>query len=143
MQFSAGLPFGDLLKRLRKEAGMTQRDLAAALGYSEAMICSLEKAQRLPDLQAVMKRFIPALGLQDDPAAAALIEQAALVCRTACADHSYSPAHNPKCTVSADQRAQNRFTHATHFTHRADRSREPGQSALSPAGRPPGSPVNP
>ena len=43
------------------------------------MICSLEKAQRLPDLQAVAERFIPALGLQDDRAAAdAFIAQAAL-----------------------------------------------------------------
>lgn len=79
MQLTAALTFGSLLKRLRKQAGMTQRDLAAALGYSESLICSLEKAQRLPDLQAVMDRYIPALGLQDDPAAAtALIEQAAL-----------------------------------------------------------------
>ncbi|MEZ4682911.1 MAG: helix-turn-helix domain-containing protein [Caldilineaceae bacterium] len=79
MQLNATPAFGALLKHLRKEAGMTQRDLAAALGYSESLICSLEKAQRLPDLQAVMERFVPALGLQDDPAAATrLIEQAAL-----------------------------------------------------------------
>ncbi len=79
MSLHAALAFGALLKRLRKDAGMTQRDLAAALGYSESLICSLEKAQRLPDLQAVMERFIPALGLQDEPATAgALIEQAAL-----------------------------------------------------------------
>lgn len=78
MQRNTALAFGALLKRLRKQAGMTQRDLAAALGYSASLICSLEKAQRLPDLQAVTERFIPALGLQDDPAAVALIEQAAL-----------------------------------------------------------------
>jgi transcriptional regulator with XRE-family HTH domain len=76
---SDALAFGALLKRLRKEAGTTQCDLAAALGYSESLICSLEKAQRLPDLQAVAERFIPALGLQDDRAAAgAFIAQAAL-----------------------------------------------------------------
>ncbi|MCB0121886.1 MAG: helix-turn-helix domain-containing protein, partial [Caldilineaceae bacterium] len=28
--------FGALLKQLRKRAGMTQRDLAAALGYSDS-----------------------------------------------------------------------------------------------------------
>ena len=79
MSHTATLAFGPLLKHLRKQAGMTQRDLAAALGYSESLICSLEKAQRLPDLQAVTARFIPALGLQDDPnMAATLIEQAAL-----------------------------------------------------------------
>ncbi len=75
----ADLTFGVLLKQLRKRAGMTQGDLAAALGYSIALISGLEKAQRRPDLQAVTERFIPALGLQDDPSlAAALIEQAAL-----------------------------------------------------------------
>jgi len=79
MLFTTTLAFGPLLKQLRKQAGMTQRDLAAALGYSESLICNLEKAQRQPDLQAVAERFIPALGLQDDPrTAACLIEQAAL-----------------------------------------------------------------
>ena len=73
------LPFGALLKQLRKQAGMTQRDLAAALNYSDSLISSLEKAQCQPDLTAVTERFIPALGLQDDPqTAASLIEQAAL-----------------------------------------------------------------
>jgi len=73
------LAFGPLLKHLRKQAGMTQRDLAAALGYSESLICNLEKAQRQPDLKAVTEYFIPALGLQDEPNLAAnLIEQAAL-----------------------------------------------------------------
>jgi predicted ATPase/transcriptional regulator with XRE-family HTH domain len=58
---------------------MTQRDLAAALGYSDSLISNLEKEQRLPDLATVMQWFIPALGLQDDPhTAAQLIEQAAL-----------------------------------------------------------------
>src|SRR5436190_21896580 len=79
MPLTATLAFGPLLKHLRKQAGMTQRDLAAALGYSESLISCLEKALRQPDLQAVTERFIPALGLQHDPQiAATLIEQAAL-----------------------------------------------------------------
>lgn len=70
--------FGDLLKQLRKRAGMTQRDLAAALGYSDSLISGLEKAQRQPNLDAVLQRFIPALGLQDDAKTATkLIEAAA------------------------------------------------------------------
>ncbi len=70
--------FGALLKQLRKRAGMTQRDLAAALGYSDSLISGLEKAQRQPDLDAVIQRFIPALGLQDDAKTATkLIESAA------------------------------------------------------------------
>jgi predicted ATPase/DNA-binding XRE family transcriptional regulator len=71
--------FGDLLKQLRKRAGLTQRELAAAVGYSLPFISNLELNQRLPDVQVVVQSFIPALGLQDEPRiAAALIEQAAL-----------------------------------------------------------------
>ncbi len=78
--FTATITFGLLLRHLRKRAGMTQRDLAAALGYSDSLISNLEKGQRQPDLNAVTERFIAALGLQDDPHTAAhLIEQAALV----------------------------------------------------------------
>jgi predicted ATPase/transcriptional regulator with XRE-family HTH domain len=81
MPVTTTLSFGVLLKQLRKRAGMTQRDLAAALNYSDSLISSLENAQRLPDLHAVMTRFIPALGLQDDPTTATrLIEQAARAC---------------------------------------------------------------
>src|SRR4051794_31175781 len=78
MLLSETIPFGILLRQLRKRAGMTQGDLAAALNCSDAQISKLEKAQRQPDLEAVIKHFVPALGLQDDPASAAeLIEQAA------------------------------------------------------------------
>lgn len=78
MSTPASLTFGSLLKYLRKQAGMTQGDLAAALGYSTSLISSLETGDRLPDLEAVRNRFIVALGLQDDPQRALdLIEQAA------------------------------------------------------------------
>jgi len=71
--------FGDLLKQLRKRAGMTQTDLAAALGYSFSFICALEQNRRLPDVQAVVQTYLPALGLQDEPKLAAqLVELAAL-----------------------------------------------------------------
>lgn len=69
--------FGDLLRQLRRRAGMTQRDLAAAVGYSVALICSLEKGDRLPDVTVVATRFAPALALQDDPALAAQLVAAA------------------------------------------------------------------
>ena len=72
------ISFGLLLRYLRKQAGMTQGDLAAALNCSDAQISKLERAQRQPDLEAVITHFVPALGLQDDPATAAhLIERAA------------------------------------------------------------------
>src|SRR4051794_13423443 len=78
MSISETIPFGVLLKELRKRAGMTQRDLAAALNYSDSLISNLEHGQRLPDVHAVVTRFIPALGLQDEPVmATGLIEQAA------------------------------------------------------------------
>ncbi len=71
--------FGELLKQLRKRMGMTQHDLAAALGYSRALIGALERNERLPDIDAVIHSYLPALGLQDEPLLATqLIELAAL-----------------------------------------------------------------
>ncbi|MGB5049738.1 MAG: helix-turn-helix domain-containing protein, partial [Caldilineaceae bacterium] len=78
---SLTLPFGVLLRQVRKRAGMTQRDLAAALGYSDSLVSSLETAQRQPDLEAVIQRFVPALGLQGDPALAARLIEAAATAR--------------------------------------------------------------
>ncbi len=70
--------FGELLKRLRKRAGMTQDDLAAATGYSRSLIGSLERDDRLPDVEVVIQAYLPALGLQDEPLLAArLVELAA------------------------------------------------------------------
>lgn len=71
--------FGSLLKQLRKRAGMTQHDLAAATGYSRALISALEQSKRLPDIAVVGQSFVPALGLQAEPhLAARMIELAAL-----------------------------------------------------------------
>ena len=76
---SSTVSFGDLLKQLRKRAGMSQSDLAAALGYSFSFISALEQNRRLPELQAVVQSYLPALGLQDEPKLAAqLVELAAL-----------------------------------------------------------------
>lgn len=74
---------------------MTQRDLAVALGYSDSLISSLEKGQRQPDLDAVMQRFIPALGLQDDPRTATKLIEAAAFARgqTLSAATLATPAH--------------------------------------------------
>jgi ATP/maltotriose-dependent transcriptional regulator MalT/DNA-binding XRE family transcriptional regulator len=59
--------FGSLLKFLRRRTHLTQRDLAAAVGYTEAHICRLEKNERLPDLTTVAALFVPALNIKDDP----------------------------------------------------------------------------
>lgn len=77
MTFAPTLPFGDLLKQLRKRAGMTQGDLAAALGYSIALISALECSRRLPDIDAVIQRYIPAMSLQEEPHLAVQLVQAA------------------------------------------------------------------
>ena len=109
MPLTTTLAFGPMLKHLRKHAGMTQRDLAAALGYSESLICSLETAHRQPDLKAVMDRFVPALGLQDDPqTAAALIERAAL-----------ARGERPPAAVTLQRTTQVvvQADHAAHATH--------------------------
>lgn len=69
---------GELLKYLRRRERLTQRDLALAVGYSEAQISRLENNQRLPDTATLTALFIPALGLEREPALAArLVELAA------------------------------------------------------------------
>ena len=59
--------FGTLLVYLRRRARLRQRDLAVAVGYSEAHIGRLENDQRLPDVATVMAQFVPALDLEGEP----------------------------------------------------------------------------
>jgi WD40 repeat protein len=59
--------FGDLLKYLRRRAGLTQRELSIAVGYSDAQISRLEQNQRLPDPSTIEARFVPALFLEHEP----------------------------------------------------------------------------
>jgi WD40 repeat protein/DNA-binding XRE family transcriptional regulator len=74
--------FGDLLKYLRRRAGLTQRELSIAVGYSDAQISRLEQNERLPDLATLTARFIPALHAEDQPEVAVrLLELAAAVRR--------------------------------------------------------------
>lgn len=70
--------FGDLLKYLRRRAGLTQRELSIAVNYSDAQISRLEQNERLPDLATLAARFLPVLDLEDQPLAAErLLELAA------------------------------------------------------------------
>jgi WD40 repeat protein/transcriptional regulator with XRE-family HTH domain len=74
--------FGDLLKYLRRRAGLTQRELSIAVGYSDAQISRLEQNERLPDLANLTARFLPALYAEDQPEVATrLLELAAAVRR--------------------------------------------------------------
>lgn len=70
--------FGNLLRTLRKRVGMTQGDLAAAVGYSVSAISALEQGRRLPDIDFVGQRLLPALAVTDEPSLARrLVELAA------------------------------------------------------------------
>ncbi len=74
--------FGDILRFLRRRAGITQLELSIAVGYSTAQICRLEQNLRLPDPPTIEARFVPALYLEDEPKAVArLLELAANVRR--------------------------------------------------------------
>ena len=74
--------FGEYLCYLRRRAGLTQRELGIAVGYSDVQIARLEKSRRLPDVTTVQARFIEALGVQDQPALAARLVDLAVVARS-------------------------------------------------------------
>src|SRR5512141_2647529 len=74
--------FGDLLRFLRRHAGITQMELSVAVGYSDAQISGLEQNLRLPDIPTIEARLVPALGLEHEPKLVArLLELAANVRR--------------------------------------------------------------
>src|ERR687891_2541140 len=74
--------FGDLLRYLRRAAGLTQLELSIQVGYSHAQISRLEQNLRLPDIPTVEARFVPALGLENQPKVIArLLDLAASVRR--------------------------------------------------------------
>lgn len=60
---------------------MTQDDLAAASGYSRSLIGALERNDRLPDVEAVIRVYLPALGLQEEPLLAARLVELAAIAR--------------------------------------------------------------
>ncbi len=62
-QFST---FGDLVKHLRRQAHLTQMELAIAVGYSDAQISRIEKNQRTPDAATITALFVPALGIEQE-----------------------------------------------------------------------------
>ncbi len=61
--------FGELLRYLRRRAGLTQTELSIAVGYSDAQISRLEQNLRLPNLATVQARFLPVLRLKNETAA--------------------------------------------------------------------------
>src|SRR5215216_429308 len=76
------ITFGDLLRFLRRHAGITQMELSIAVGYSNTQISRLEQNERLPDIPTLEARFVSAVGLEDEPKAVErLLELAANVRR--------------------------------------------------------------
>ena len=61
--------FGELLRYLRRRAGLTQTQLSIAVGYSDAQISRLEQNLRIPNLATVQARFLPVLRLKNESAA--------------------------------------------------------------------------
>lgn len=59
--------FGDLLRYLRERAHLSQRELAALVGYHFSYISYLEKNTRMVDEAVLLGRFVPALELEDKP----------------------------------------------------------------------------
>ena len=59
--------FGELLRYLRRRAYLSQRDLAVAVGYSEAQVSRLECNQRLPNESTLLAQFVPALDIEREP----------------------------------------------------------------------------
>ena len=69
--------FGELLRYLRKRAHLSQRDLAAQVGYHFSHMSRIENNLHIPDAATLKAHFIPALHLQDQPEWAALLLQLA------------------------------------------------------------------
>src|SRR5512142_1096468 len=59
--------FGELLRYLRERAELSQRELALQVGYHYSYMSRIEKNERMPDSATLMARFVPALGLDDQP----------------------------------------------------------------------------
>lgn len=61
------ITFGSLLRYLRESAHLSQRELAALVGYHFSYISYLEKNTRKVDVATLLGRFVPALGVEDKP----------------------------------------------------------------------------
>ncbi|HEY2686665.1 MAG TPA: helix-turn-helix domain-containing protein [Steroidobacteraceae bacterium] len=96
--------FGELLRYLRRRAGLTQTELSIAVGYSDAQISRLEQNLRLPNLATVQARFLPVLHLKGEPEARDwLLELAAQTQRqradSLLSSHSRDGARTPSIAV--------------------------------------------
>ncbi len=65
--------FGDLLRYLRSEVQLTQKQLADRLNYAPTYISRLENNNRIPNVIFVRTKFINALELTHEPRVAAYL----------------------------------------------------------------------
>ncbi len=61
------MDFGELVRYLRERAELSQRELALQVGYHYSYMSRIESNERIPDSATLMARFVPALGLDDQP----------------------------------------------------------------------------
>lgn len=59
--------FGEFIHYLRERAQLSQRELALQVGYHYSYISYVEKNLRVPEEATLLGRFVPALGLEDEP----------------------------------------------------------------------------
>ena len=64
MDTGTGLAFGDLLRRQRASAGLTQEDLAESTGLSTQAISLLERGERRRPQRYTVRKLAEALGLE-------------------------------------------------------------------------------
>src|SRR5207245_1711762 len=80
----AGITFGELLRRYRTAAGLTQEELAARAGLTPQGISLLERGERRHPQAYTVRQLAAVLGLREEDRvrfAAAALEQRASACR--------------------------------------------------------------
>lgn len=95
--------FGEFLKFLRRRARMTQRELSIAVGYSISQISRLEQNERLPDEMTIRAVFVPALGLEKEPALVARLVALAQSAHTSAAEPEATPSIVPSPAFRLEQ----------------------------------------
>jgi len=104
--------FGQLLRFLRQRAGLTQRELSIAVGYSESQLSRLEQNQRAPDETALAARFVLALRLETEP------EWVARLLELGAASRVEGPVEEPPAPASAPLSPHNLPVQLTSFVGR-------------------------
>ena len=100
---------------------MTQGDLAAAVGYSVSFVSALEQNRRLPDVDAVLQVFVPALGLLDEPHLATRLVELVASARGERPRRDHAPARNANRRDGSARRTGNPLASGANGLARAPR----------------------